>query len=168
MGREFFVPQTVASSYPVAGRFATVPQSRKNLDLATINPVCGELLVAASRCHLRSRWWLLCPHSVKLENFGRATVGRLRHSACQLILDDKSARLPHPDPRGAQFEREKKPKNDQAGTPATKAKAPVAPGAIAPIIAGSFRATGGLARPGRTEISVGASRCRSLSWQWPP
>ena len=107
MGRESLVPQTVASSYPVAGPFATVPQSRKNLDRATVNPVGRESLVAASRCHLRSRCWLLCLHSAKLENFGRATIDRLRHSACQLILDEKSCCSPHPDPWGAQSKREK-------------------------------------------------------------
>ena len=107
MRRESLVPQAVASSSPVAGPFVTVPQSRKNLDLATINPVCRESPVAASRCHLRSRCWLLCLHSAKLENFGRATVDRPRHSACQLILDDKSARLPQSDPMGAQSKREK-------------------------------------------------------------
>ena len=103
------MPQAVASSYPVAGRFATVPQSRKILDLATINPVCRESLVAASCCHLRSSWWLLCLHSAKLENFGRATVNRCRRSACQLILDDKSAQLPIPT-RWVHNPREKKTK----------------------------------------------------------
>ena len=147
------MPQAVATSHHVAGPFATVPQSRKNLDLATSNPVGRESLVAASRCHLRSRCWLLCLHSAKRENFGRAAVNRCRRSTCQLILDDKSARLPHPDPMGAQSKREKTKKNDQASTPATKAKAPASPGAIAPIIAGSFRAAGGTARPGRTETS---------------
>ena len=167
MGRESLVPQAVASSCPVAGPFVTVPQSRKNLNLATINPVCRESLVAASRCHLRSRCWLLCLYSAKLENFGRAAVDRRSHSACQLILDEKSCRLPRPDPMGAQSKREKT-KNDQAGAPISRTKAQAAPGALAPIIAGSFRATSGTARPERTEISVGANRCRSLSWQWSP
>ena len=107
MGRESLVPQTVASSYPVAGPFATVPQSRKNLDRATVNPVGRESLVAASRCHLRSRCWLLCLHSAKLEYFGRATIDRLRYFACQLILNEKSCRSSHPDPVGAQSKREK-------------------------------------------------------------
>ena len=110
MGSESIVPQAVVSSSPVAGPFAIVPQSRNNLDLATINPMCRESLVAASRCHLRSRWWLLCLYSAKLENFNRATTDRPRHSTCQLILDDKSAQLPHPDPVGAQSEREKNQK----------------------------------------------------------
>ena len=150
--KQSLVPQAVAIGCPVAGLFATAPQSRKILDLVTINPVCRESLVAASRCPLRSSWWLLCLHSAKLENFGRATVNRCRRSACQLILDDKSAQLPIPI-LWVHNPREKKPKNDQAGAPTSKAKAPVSPGAIAPIIAGSFRVAGDTARPGHTETS---------------
>ena len=107
--RQSLVPQAVAIGCPVAGLFATAPQSRKILDLVTINPVCRESLVAASRCPLRSSWWLLCLHSAKLENFGRATVNRCRRSACQLILDDKSAQLPIPT-RWVHNPREKKTK----------------------------------------------------------
>ena len=105
--RESVVPQAVATSHYVAGHSATIPQVRNNLDLATINPVCRESLVAAGRCHLRSRWWLFCLHSAKLEYFGRATIDRLRYFACQLILNEKSCRSSHPDPVGAQSKRER-------------------------------------------------------------
>ena len=87
--------------------------------------------------------------------------------AQRLPTDPRRQKCPiaHPDPMGTQSEREKNQKNDQAGTPTAKVKAPVFRGALAPIIAGSFRATGGTIRLGRTETSVGANRSRSLSWQ---
>ena len=148
------MPQAVASSSPVAGRFATVPQVRKILRLATINPVCRESLVAASRCHLRSRWWLLCLHSAKLENFGRAAVNRPRHSACQLILDDKSSQLPHPDPMGAQSKSEK---NQKTTRQAPRPPRPRRRFLLAPLPRSSLAPSG---RP----VTPLAGAARKLQW----